>query len=281
MTKINYIPYLDKGFVGLISHMGNDSSIAQSARVSYGGGTTHARKDEHLIRYLLKHKHTSPFEMVQFRFHIKAPLFVARQVVRHRTSSWNEISARYSIMSNCYYTPTANNIKAQSSANKQGRDGDINNNDKNKIIEKLNNNYENSNSLYNELLGTDVEGVFSENYPGLSRELARLCLPVSMYTEWYWSINLHNLFHFLKLRLDDHAQYETQELAKIIYKIIKNIVPVASDAFEEYIFNSESFSKTELKVIKQYISNVEEIINLAKEKGLTGRELSEFKKKIS
>ena len=228
----DYTPLLNLGFVGLIDSMGNDSSIVQAARVSYGDGTKTVSEDRGLIRYLIRHLHTTPLEMVTLKFHAKMPIFVARQWIRHRTASVNEYSGRYSVMVDEFYVPELEHILPQSKTNNQGRSGEMSLEDKQTgqqcIIDSNKNCYE----RYQELLGNpDIEHSWSDDFEGLSREMARGVLSVNNYTEWYWQINLHNLFHFLNLRMDNHAQYEIRVFANAMYELIKPIVPIALEEF--------------------------------------------------
>jgi len=262
---------LDKGFVRLIDVMGDDASIVQAARVSYGKGTKSVNEDRGLIRYLLRHKHTTPFEMVEFKFHIKVPIFIARQWIRHRTANVNEYSGRYSEMKDEFYLPDLEQIRPQSTMNKQGR-GD----------EMLEENV--AADIRKTLLNTQVK-LFDEYKEvldkGLSRELARINLPLSNYTEWYWKIDLHNLFHFLRLRMDSHAQYEIQEYGNVMGQIVKQIVPYAWEAYEDYILEAENFSKLELKMLKDLIS-FDKLENLDYETyGLKKREYNELETKLN
>jgi len=261
---------LDKGFVRLVDYMGDDCSIVQAARVSYGKGTKSVSEDNSLIRYLMRNMHTSPFEMVEFKFHVKLPIFVARQWIRHRTANVNEYSGRYSEMPDDFYLPEIEQIRLQSTTNKQGRSVDSIDREKaDEIILKMKNKQSELYSEYSDLL-----------HSGLAREIARINLPLSNYTEWYWKIDLHNLFHFLLLRLDHHAQYEIRIYAEAIAHIIKQIVPLAYSAFEDYILSSIRFSNNELQAIKMMLNNNLPDDNLLKEIGLGTREISEFKDKI-
>ncbi|MDA3844325.1 MAG: FAD-dependent thymidylate synthase, partial [Candidatus Kapabacteria bacterium] len=218
--KINInkqIDCLDKGFVRLVDYMGDDAAIVQAARVSYGKGTTSKKQDAELIRYLLRHRHTSPFEMVEFKFHVKLPIFIARQWIRHRTANVNEYSGRYSEMKNEFYIPEPDQIRKQSTLNKQGRsDKALPYEEAKAIIEQLDAVQQNLFNEYNGMLEKD-----------LARELSRINLPLSTYTEWYWKIDLHNLLHFLRLRIDHHAQYEIQVYGLAIAELIKAVVPMA------------------------------------------------------
>lgn len=247
MNKENIeIKVLDHGLVKLIDYMGDDNAIVQAARVSYGKGTKTVNQDRGLIRYLMRHKHTTPFEMVQIKFLVKCPIFVARQWLRHRAFSYNEYSGRYSIMSDDFYTPKPERIQTQSKVNKQGTDddGEFSQSTQMMMELKMKESQEESLKEYQYYLGIDM-----------ARELARNNLPVSNYTEFYMSGNLHNLFHFLKLRLDSHAQYEIRVFAEAIYDIIKPLFPLACEAFEDYSLNSSNMSSQELELISNIFEN--------------------------
>ena len=235
------------GFVRLIDVMGDDNSIADAARVSYGKGTRTVSDNRNLIRYLVRHKHTSPLEMVEVKFHLKLPIFVMRQLVRHRTASLNEYSGRYSIMSDDFYEPSEEYIQPQSKFNNQGRGGEMPDIWKTKYARIINDITYKCQVAYKNLIGT---GTLSHG--GLARELSRIVLPVSNYTECYWKMNLHNFFHFCQLRMDDHAQQEIQDYAKVMYEMVKPEVPIAAEAFEDYSLNSISLSKIEMNVL-QYV----------------------------
>lgn len=228
-----------QGFVRLVDYMGSDQSIVQAARVSYGGGTKSVREDRGLIRYLLRHEHTTPFEMVVLKFHIKAPLFVARQWMRHRTSSVNEESGRYSIMREEFYEPQWEDVGFQSKDNKQGRSQEP---VPPEVVERflgfLKQDRDTAYAHYEQFLHDNV-----------AREIARMVLPVSVYTQFYWQINLHNLFHFLRLRLDPHAQKEIRDLAQQVAICAEAVAPAAWEAFEEYKLYGKSFSRTELALL--------------------------------
>lgn len=263
-------PCLDKGFVRLIDVMGDDNAIVQAARVSYGSGTKKVHEDRGLIRYLMRHLHTTPFEMVEFKFHVKLPIFVARQWIRHRTANVNEYSGRYSEMKDEFYVPDPEQVRAQSATNKQGRaDESFAPEEAERIRTMMRTTQESLYGEYQDLLETN-----------LAREIARINLPVSNYTEWYWKIDLHNLFHFLRLRIDAHAQYEIRVYGEAMASIVKAAVPLAYEAFEDYIVNSQKFSHQELQVIKSLLSSVpteEELVS----RGLSGREAREFVDKLS
>ena len=233
------------GFVRLIDVMGDDNSIADAARVSYGKGTRTASDNRNLIRYLVRHKHTSPLEMVEVKFHLKLPIFVMRQLVRHRTASLNEYSGRYSIMSDDCYQPSEEYLQPQSQSNKQGRDGELPDTWKNSYKQKIRDITFKCLVAYRFLIGND-----SLSHGGLSRELARTVLPVSNYTECYWKMDLHNFFHFCRLRMDDHAQQEIQDYAKVMYEMVKPEVPIAAEAFEDYSLYSISLSRMELSALQ-------------------------------
>ena len=226
--------------VRLVDHMGSDSAIVQAARVSYGPGTKSVSDDRALVRYLMRHKHTTPFEMVEFKFHIRCPIFVARQWLRHRTASVNEISGRYSILDESYFLPE--HLRFQSTTRGQGSAGEFPEGTDDLLILKQKASCDLAFHTYEELLRK-----------GCARELARCHLPLSTMTEFYWKINLHNLLHFLKLRMDDHAQKEIQDLAVQMYDLIRPIVPVTCEAFEDFVRGSVTFSRIELEALKGHV----------------------------
>ncbi len=260
------------GFVRLVDVMGDDSSIVQAARVSYGAGTKKVHEDRGLIRYLIRHQHWTPIEMVEFKFHVKIPVFVARQWIRHRTANVNEVSARYTEMKDEMYLPPLQHISAQSKDNKQGRElqsfpEDV----ANDIQAIINESNERQYDVYQKLLEL-----------GVARELARTVLPVGHYTEWYWKIDLRNLMNFLALRLDPHAQWEIRVYAEAMAEIVKQVVPIAWEAFEDYILHSSHLSRYETEIVKEIVKNSSlNLEEIAKEKGLKGRELTEFLSKFS
>ena len=235
----------DHGFVRLIDIMGDDNSIADAARVSYGEGTRSVSDNRNLVRYLVRHKHTSPLEMVEVKFHLKLPIFVMRQLARHRTASLNEYSGRYSIMSNDCYVPELDYIQPQSQTNNQGRGDGLSDSWKVKYQQTIREFKDKCLTAYDFLLGNE-----SIVHGGLTRELARTVLPVSNYTECYWKINLHNFFHFCRLRMDSHAQQEIQDYAKVMYEMVKPEVPICTEAFEDYSLNSISLSRMEKDVLQ-------------------------------
>ena len=286
--KQQQINVLDHGFVRLIDVMGTDDSVVQAARVSYGDGTKTVNTDRNLIRYLMRHEHTTPFEMCEVKFHIKLPIFVMRQLIRHRTASVNEYSGRYSIMSNEFYIPET--FESQSKVNNQGRGKPLDD-----IQGKLHWDFKTSSKLayekYEELLEQD-----------LARELARAVLPVSNYTEAYWKCNVKNFLHMIRLRADSHAQWEIQEYANAMYKLVKPKFPVICEAYEDYQQEAVKLSRGEAELTKAIFGNYmdewddyitdwyeqpdisEESVKeaeklLCKEFGLSKRELTEFKNK--
>lgn len=260
------------GFVRLVDYMGDDSSIVQAARVSYGEGTKKIHEDRGLIRYLIRHHHWTPVEMVEFKFHVKMPVFVARQWIRHRTANVNEVSARYTEMKDEMYLPPLEHISAQSTDNKQGRENESFPVDVAQEIQDLIlNTNKQQYDIYQKLLEM-----------GVARELARTILPVGHYTEWYWKIDLRNLMNFLALRLDPHAQWEIRVYAEAMASIVKEAVPVAWEAFEDYILYSSNFSKIEMAILKEVLDNSSENFEeLAIKHGLKARERDEFLKKIN
>ncbi|MDR0483955.1 MAG: FAD-dependent thymidylate synthase [Alphaproteobacteria bacterium] len=238
------IPCLNKGFVRLVDYMGSDSSITQAARVSYGAGTKTINDDTALIRYLLRHKHTTPFEMCEIKLHIKAPIFIARQWLRHRTANVNEYSARYSIMEHDYYVPEEEQLCYQSKSNKQGRSEIIPQPLNAEIREKITDITEKSFATYDSFINEDIN---------LAKEIARGVLPVNVYTQFYWKIDLHNLLHFLRLRADSHAQYEIRVYAEAILELVKLWTPITYQAFMDYAVNAETFSSEEISLLKKLL----------------------------
>jgi len=261
---------LDHGFVRLVDYMGSDDAIVQAARVSYGTGTKKVSEDRGLIRYLMRHRHTTPFEMVEFKFHVKLPIFVARQWIRHRSANVNEYSGRYSIMKEEFYLPGADDIRYQSEVNRQGRsDEEVPDELKTRFIEHQLENQRKTYDKYLEFIDT-----------GLARELARINLPLSLYTEWYWKIDLHNLFHFLSLRMDSHAQKEIKVYADVMATMVEAVCPVAYEAFLDYRVNSFSFSGVEMNALKEKLSDYSPELEELTAKGLSKREAREFLEKL-
>ncbi len=261
---------LDKGFVRLIDVMGDDAAIVQAARVSYGEGTRSVSDDRKLIRYLMRHRHTSPFEMVEFKFHIKLPIFVARQWIRHRTANVNEYSGRYSIMREEFYLPEPEQLRPQSPTNKQGRA-------ETPLPPEIARTLADRMRQIQTALYAEYQALLQQN---LARELARINLPLSLYTEWYWKIDLHNLFHFLRLRMDEHAQYEIRVYARTIAEIVKVVVPLAWEAFEDYVLEAVTFSRHEQQVLARLLRGEPLSEQLLAEAGLQGREAREFQEKL-
>ncbi len=256
------IKVLDKGFVRLVDYMGGDERIVQSARVSYGSGTKSYRQDRGLIHYLMRNWHTSPFEQVQLTFHTKMPILVARQWVRHRTARLNEISGRYSVMKDEFYVPEPQHVCYQSESNKQGRSECLPFDEAMAVIRQME---EEHKAVY-----ANYQGLLDK---GVARELARSNLPLSLYTEWYWQIDLHNLFHFLRLRMDPHAQYEIRVFGEALGKCAQAVAPLAYEAFEEYALGSVSFSKGEARAIAAMLDN--------RPVELEGRALATFQDKLA
>jgi thymidylate synthase (FAD) len=241
------IPVLDHGFVRLVDYMGDDAAIVQAARVSYGAGTKTARDDTGLIRYLMRHWHSTPFEMCEIKLHVKLPVFVARQWIRHRTANVNEYSARYSILDREFYTPAPEALAAQSSVNNQGRGAVLPADEAERVLALLRAEAARAYDAYEAMLST-------EGQAGLARELARMALPASIYTQWYWKTDLHNLFHFLRLRADPHAQYEIRVYAEAICDIVRDWVPAAWSAFEDYRLGAVTFSAKGMAVLRRMLA---------------------------
>ncbi|MGL5784930.1 MAG: FAD-dependent thymidylate synthase [Alphaproteobacteria bacterium] len=247
-------PVLDHGFVRVVDYMGGDASIVQAARVSYGKGTKKIHEDRGLIRYLLRHRHTTPFEMCEIKFHIKLPIFIARQWIRHRTANVNEYSARYSIMDKEFYIPQPEHIAAQATHNRQGRGDVLTPEQSIEVSRLLRRDAEQAYDTYAFLLNqTEAGEVIDPERDCLARELARMNLTLNYYTQWYWKVDLHNLMHFLALRADPHAQYEIQAYAKVMLDILATWVPFAYEAFLDYLANAVSFSASALEVIQRLV----------------------------
>ncbi|NKX43502.1 FAD-dependent thymidylate synthase [Roseicyclus persicicus] len=240
-------PVLDHGFVRVIDYMGDDAAIVQAARVSYGAGTRKARDDAGLIRYLMRHWHSTPFEMCEVKFHVKLPVFVARQWIRHRTANVNEYSARYSILDREFYIPAPENLAAQSTVNNQGRGETLSGPEAARVLEILKADAARSYDHYEAMLSQDGQ-------QGLARELARMNLPANIYTQWYWKTDLHNLFHFLRLRADAHAQYEIRVYAELMCRLVADWVPAAYSAFEDYRMGGVSLSAKGVEVLRRRLA---------------------------
>jgi len=282
-----FISVLDHGFVYLIDVMGDDAAIVQSARLSYGDGTKSVREDRGLIRYLFRHKHTSPIESCEVKLHLRLPIFVMRQLVRHRTAHLNEFSARYSIMSDDFYVPDSDFIQPQSQINKQGRDGTISETSIAGVQWMMQAAGDHAYDLYRVLLGertgeliydpyTSNDPLLDGEFPGIAREVARTVLPVSFYTEVYWKQDLHNLFHLLKLRSDSGAQKEIRVYADAIYRLIQPVFPLACEAWEDYVRDSVTLSRMEVDLMRDLLQGRATIDIEPSSYGMTKREMTEF-----
>jgi len=290
------VPCLDKGFIRIVDYMGDESAIVQAARVSYGKGTKSPSDDKGLIRYLMRHRHTTPLEMCELKLHVKLPMFVARQWIRHRTASVNEYSARYSILSNEFYIPEADDIEPQSKTNNQGRDGELPEHVQMDMRTTIDMHGANSYQVYEELLNGwpwfDAEGDTLPNNGnphrsqheeghGMARELARMVLPMNAYTEWYWKVDLHNLLHFLSLRSDPHAQKEIRVYADVICRIVADWLPNVWDAHVDYRVNAHSFSGPEMDALRELLAESGQIeLGIPMVEGMSNREHMEFEKKL-
>jgi thymidylate synthase (FAD) len=274
------IPVLDHGFIRVVDYMGDDAAIVQAARVSYGRGTKQVSQDKGLINYLMRHWHSTPFEMCEIKFHVKLPIFVARQWIRHRTANVNEYSARYSIMDKEFYIPTPQMLSPQSTKNHQGRaEGTaLSPEESARVLEILKGDSERVYGHYEELMNASADGnVIDVEKSGIARELARMNLTMNYYTQWYWKIDLHNLMHFLMLRADPHAQYEIRAYADAMIEVVKKWVPFAHEAFEEHRLHGARFSRTALSVLKRMLDG--ETVT-QENSGLTKREWDEFRASI-
>ena len=268
------LPVLDHGFVRIIDYMGDDAAIVQAARVSYGKGTTKVSDDAGLLNYLLRHRHSTPFEMCEIKYHIKLPIFIARQWIRHRTANVNEYSARYSVLDREFYIPDQVNLATQSKSNRQGRGEVLEGKEAAAVLDLLRDDAENNYNHYVEMLNEDESGhIIDETRDGLSRELARMNLTLNTYTQWYWKIDLHNLLHFLSLRADEHAQYEIRVYAEAIMETVKRWCPITYDAFIDHRINSLTLSGKAIQVIKKMIDGIS--ID-QEESGLSKREWREL-----
>ena len=256
LEKILYeaLPVLDHGFVRVVDYMGDDTSIVQSARVSYGKGTKKVSTDSGLIKYLMRHRHSTPFEMCEIKYHVKLPIFVARQWIRHRTANVNEYSARYSILDKEFYLPTKENLAAQSKNNRQGRGDLINDKQADDILKILKEDAEKNYNDYETMLNERYDGtIINENQKGLARELARMNLTLNTYTQWYWKTDLLNLLNFLSLRADDHSQYEIRAYADVMIDSLKRWVPITYEAFMDYRIGGMELSSKGKSVISKMI----------------------------
>jgi thymidylate synthase (FAD) len=249
------LPVLDHGFIRVVDYMGDDAAIVQAARVSYGRGTRRTSEDQGLINYLMRHRHTTPFEMCEIKYHVKLPIFVARQWIRHRTANVNEYSGRYSILDNEFYIPASEHLAAQATTNRQGREQVLEGSAAQRILDFLRRDAERAYAGYAELLNEDTSGTpIDPGRPGLARELARMNLSLNFYTQWYWKTDLHNLMHFLSLRADAHAQYEIRAYAEAMLRTLARWVPMTHAAFLEYRMNAATISAAGLAVIRRLLA---------------------------
>ncbi len=248
------VPVLDHGFIRVIDYMGDDAAVVQAARVSYGRGTRRVSEDRGLIRYLMRHRHTTPFEMCEIKYHVKLPIFVARQWIRHRTANVNEYSARYSILDREFYIPAPDQLATQSAANRQGRGDVLQGDEAARVIAILREDAERTYGHYEEMLNEDSAGTARDpERNGRARELARMNLTLNTYTQWYWKIDLHNLLQFLSLRTDAHAQYEIRVYADAMLDTVRRWVPIACEAFEDYRMGGAQLSAAGLDVVRKMI----------------------------
>jgi thymidylate synthase (FAD) len=270
------IEVLDHGFVRVIDYMGDDGAVVQAARVSYGKGTRRTSEDRGLIRYLMRHRHTTPFEMCEIKYHVKLPIFVARQWIRHRTANVNEYSARYSILDKEFYIPAPDQLAAQSSSNRQGRGDVLEGAEAARVLDMLREDAEQTYTHYEEMLNEDADGNARDpSRSGLARELARMNLTLNTYTQWYWKCDLHNLLHFLSLRADAHAQYEIRVYADAMLKTVEAWMPLTFEAFRDYRMGGVHLSAAGLEVVKQLIAG-QDAETVREGSGLSAREWREL-----
>jgi thymidylate synthase (FAD) len=268
------LPVLDHGFVRVVDYMGDDAAIVQAARVSYGKGTKQTRGDAGLIDYLLRHRHTTPFEMCEIKYHVKLPIFVARQWIRHRTANVNEYSARYSVLDKEFYIPAPEHLAAQSQANRQGRGEVLEGEQAARVLQILREDAALTYAHYEEMLNQREDGtVIDEDRPGLARELARMNLPLNIYTQWYWKCDLHNLMHFLSLRADPHAQYEIRAYADAMLETVKRWVPVTYESFAKHAMDGVRLSGPALAIVRRLLAG--ETVT-PEDSGLSKREWGEL-----
>jgi len=248
------MPVLDHGFVRVIDYMGDDNAVVQAARVSYGKGTKKVSEDKGLIHYLMRHRHSTPFEMCEIKFHVKLPIFVARQWIRHRTANVNEYSARYSILDREFYIPAPEQLAAQSVANRQGRGDVLTGAEASRVLDILKQDSTSAYDHYAEMLNESEAGeTINAEKQGLARELARMNLSLNFYTQWYWKIDLYNFMHFLSLRADPHAQYEIRVYADAMLDVLRKWVPLTADAFDQHRLHAITLSKNALAAIKRML----------------------------
>lgn len=275
LEDLLYKPFsvLDHGFIRVVDYMGNDSAVVQAARVSYGAGTRKVREDQGLIRYLIRHRHTTPFEMCEIKFHVKLPIFVARQWIRHRTANINEYSARYSILDNEFYIPAPEHLARQSSTNRQGRGSVLEGSQALTVMRMLRDDATRAHAHYVEMMDISGDEEDQADSPGLARELARMNLTLNFYTQWYWKVNLHNFMHFLSLRGDQHAQYEIRAYANVMLGILKKWVPDTFDAFSDYRLGATELSAKSIIVLRKMLAG-EKVVQ--SDSGLSKREWREL-----
>ncbi|MEZ4318267.1 MAG: FAD-dependent thymidylate synthase [Myxococcota bacterium] len=274
------VPLLDHGFVRVVDYMGDDAAIVQAARVSYGRGTKSVMNDRGLIRYLMRHRHTTPFEMCELKLHVKLPIFVARQWIRHRTANVNEYSARYSILDREFYLPAPEQMAAQSTSNRQGRGDVLSAEQTAAVLEILHRDAMQVYGTYEALINDTGDGTPRDpGAPQVARELARMNLSLNYYTQWYWKVDLHNLFHFLSLRADSHAQYEIRVYADAIGDLVKDWVPAAWGAFVDYRMNGGFLSGEELRIVREALAGGD-VDALIAGSALSGREKRELRTKL-
>ncbi len=268
------IPVLDHGFVRVIDYMGDDAAVVQAARVSYGKGTKKVSDDAGLINYLLRHRHTTPFEMCEIKYHIKLPIFIARQWIRHRTANVNEYSARYSVLDREFYIPAEDQLAAQSYSNRQGRGDLLKGAEAQHVMDLLREDAQTTYDHYVEMLNEDENGnIIDESREGLARELARMNLTLNTYTQWYWKVDLHNLLHFLSLRADPHAQYEIRVYADAMLETVKSWCPITFQAFMDYRVGGVTLSGKAVAVVKQLLAGGD---MTQKDSGMSKREWREL-----
>jgi thymidylate synthase (FAD) len=249
------LPVLDHGFIRVVDYMGDDGAIVQAARVSYGRGTRKVSEDRGLIHYLMRHRHSTPFEMCEIKLHVKLPIFVARQWIRHRTANVNEYSARYSILDNEFYLPASDQLAAQSSANRQGRGEVLEGEEAARVLALLETDSRRQYEHYQEMLNETEDGrILDGGRSGLARELARMGLPLNFYTQWYWKVDLHNLMHFLSLRADAHAQYEIRVYAEAMLEVMRRWVPLCHEAFLQHRLNALTLSAAAVTTVRRLIA---------------------------
>jgi thymidylate synthase (FAD) len=247
-------PILDHGFIKVVDYLGNDAAIEEAARISYGKGTRKQSETQALIEYLVQHSHTTPLEMAEIKFHMKLPIFVARQLIRHRTANVNEYSARYSILDKEFYIPEPEVLAAQSTSNKQGRGEVLTTEQAREVREMLISHSNDCYDVYQSALNDPASQNYTAEFPSLARELARMSLSLNYYTQWYWKCDAHNLLHFLRLRLDPHAQYEIRVYAEKMWEIVKLWIPLTANAFENAVINGARLTGRQLKVIRKMLT---------------------------